>query len=90
MLMTTTEADAVVAKWCEEYRLAEADILGPSRLQEVAECRHLIMAELREAGWTLVRIGRYLGGRAHTTVLRGVVHAKAIQATPSPLARRAP
>ena len=55
-----------------------ADLRSPSRQRAVAWPRQELMWALRcTAGWSLPRIGRYLGGRDHTTVLHGIrAHAK--------------
>jgi hypothetical protein len=60
------------------HRVAPEDILGPSRRRAFAWPRHELMAELYATGnYSLPQIGRWLGGRDHTTVLHGVrVHAK--------------
>jgi len=44
-------------------------LAGPSRVANVAHARHLAMYLARQAGLTLVEIGRNLGGRDHTTVM---------------------
>lgn len=48
-------------------------IVGPQRHVDLVAARHYLMWRLRrETTWSLPEIGRFLGGRDHTTVLHGV------------------
>ena len=47
-------------------------ILGPSRLKLYVRARHATMAALRARGASFPQIGRWLGGRDHTSVIHGV------------------
>lgn len=44
-------------------------IAGEARTQTVCAVRAAVALVLRDAGWSLPRIGRLLGGRNHTTIL---------------------
>jgi chromosomal replication initiator protein len=53
--------------------IAEKELLGRARKQEIVRPRHIAMYLLREeTESSLVEIGRTLGGRDHTTVLHGI------------------
>ena len=48
-------------------------ILGRQRRNEIAAARHEAIWRIREATkWSLPRIGRFFGGRDHTTVLHSL------------------
>lgn len=69
-------ARLVVERACRTHGITVEDLRSPSRSPRLVEIRHEIMAELRDAGWTLGKIG-WLVGRDHTTVLHGVTRARA-------------
>lgn len=63
----------------DKYHLTIADLKGPDRSQRVSRPRQEAMwrmrQELRDDGtnrWSSLRIGQFIGGRDHTTVLHGV------------------
>jgi chromosomal replication initiation ATPase DnaA len=57
-------------------RLVPVDaIMGPTRKRDVFKVRAEIMLRCREAGYSLGQIGRYFGGRDHTTVLSAIRRA---------------
>lgn len=53
------------------FGFTRAELLGPRGPAPLSRARQWVMAELRAAGWSLPRIGRFLG-RDHTTVLHGL------------------
>jgi chromosomal replication initiation ATPase DnaA len=55
---------------CYNERVNRRDIVGPSRLKELVEARHLaIYLCITITGLSYPQIGRYFGGRDHTSVL---------------------
>jgi chromosomal replication initiator protein len=55
------------------FNLKQSDLTGPTRLQNIAEARQILMYLLRhELRIQLEEIGRLLGGRDHTTIMHGV------------------
>jgi chromosomal replication initiation ATPase DnaA len=62
----------VVAKRLEQagglFRVTEAQLLGPSRRQEIARARHVVAWLLRQDGFSFPEIGRHIG-RDHTSVM---------------------
>src|SRR5262245_8860032 len=56
----------LVADRCQ---LSPKVLAGASRVANIAHARHLAMYLARQAGLTLVEIGKHLGGRDHTTVM---------------------
>lgn len=53
-----------------------ADMQGPSHRKRISHCRQEVMYALKQ-GLSLEQIGRYLGGRHHTTILHGIrAHAE--------------
>jgi chromosomal replication initiator protein len=54
------------------FNLKQSDLIGPSRLQNLARARQILMYLLRhELRIQLEEIGRLLGGRDHTTIMHG-------------------
>jgi chromosomal replication initiation ATPase DnaA len=53
------------------YGLTVDDLRGRARERNIAHPRQHFMHGARDAGHSLPAIGRYLGGRDHTTVLHG-------------------
>jgi chromosomal replication initiation ATPase DnaA len=67
------EAERIVAEVAERHGLTAADLKGPSRLKHISHPRQEAMAALYITGrYSLPGIGRFLGGRDHTTVLVGI------------------
>ena len=71
--------------------LRMCDILGKSQEPRFVQARKIAVVELRKLGYSYPRIGRILGGRHHTTVMRlarhwkrGVVVAPKYEATQVP------
>ena len=63
----------IAAEVALRHGLTVEQLKGPCRLRQVAWPRHEAMARMRaETGRSLPAIGRFLGGRHHTTVLAGV------------------
>lgn len=56
----------------EKHNVTWAQVLSSTRVQNVVDCRHEIMATLREDGLSYPQIGKALGGRDHSTVMHGV------------------
>lgn len=57
----------------EQTGFTKHEIIGPQRNVDLVAARHYLMWRLRrETTWSLPEIGRFLGGRDHTTVLHGV------------------
>jgi len=75
----------LVAARCQ---LPTKALAGPSRVANVAYARHLAMYLARQAGLTLVEIGRNLGGRDHTTVMHACGKMEAAVAADPKLAQQ--
>ena len=54
-----------------EHGLTPADLRGPRLMGAIVAARHQMMAEARLAGHSTPKIGKFLGGRDHTTVIEG-------------------
>jgi len=65
---------ARLADFCRRHpTVSPVDIIGCSRLRFISVLRQAFMAELYDSGrYSLPAIGRFLGGRDHTTILHGV------------------
>ena len=61
----------IIADVVERNEVTEADLKGPSRRPHVTWPRFEAMYLMHEAGHSLPEIGRFLGGRDHTTILNG-------------------
>lgn len=65
------ETQHVVAAIAKRYGVTHNDIMGPSRKAKIVAARFeaiVTVAQLRPM-WSLPRIGLFLGGRDHTTIL---------------------
>lgn len=69
---------SILREVSEETGFSTVELLGPTRPRALAHARQYAMWRMqRETGQSLPQIGRFLGGRDHTTVLYGVrQHAK--------------
>lgn len=64
---------AIAVRVCEKHHIAMADLEGPSAARRFSRPRQEAMHEMAAMKlWSLTQIGRFLGGRDHTTVLHGV------------------
>jgi hypothetical protein len=64
---------AMLQEVAEASRLTPEQIVGQQRNVRIVAARHYLMWRLRrETTWSLPQIGRFLGGRDHTTVLHGI------------------
>lgn len=71
-------AAAVMEEYCARTGFTPEQLKGPDRHRSVAHARQELMALLREqTDKSTTWIGRFLGGRDHTTVLHGVKRHKA-------------
>ena len=59
-----------------ENGLTVCDLISPDRAHRIAHPRQDLMLMCNEAGYSLPQIGRFLGGRDHTTILHGCRAAK--------------
>lgn len=58
---------------CDQHEVCIEDLVSTDRAQEIVAARHHLMWLLRnETSWSMLRIGRFFGGRDHTTVLHGI------------------
>lgn len=64
--------EAILKTVTEYYNLSENEIIGKSRVKEIAFARQIVMYLSRKlSGSSLKTIGMKLGGRDHTTVIHG-------------------
>jgi chromosomal replication initiator protein len=85
MLARTTSKPAVAslppmrtlcAAIAAHHGLTLADMVGRERDDATSNARQAVMVALNEAGHSLPKIGRLLGGRDHSTILRGINAAR--------------
>lgn len=70
-------AQAIVNSVAAEHDIHVEDLIGRSRTTHIVRARQHAMVELRALGLSLPVVGRFLGGRDHTTVLHGIrAHAQ--------------
>lgn len=69
----------VIAATAAHAGLQPADLVGPSRLGPIVRVRQRAMYVTRQVrpDVSLPRVGRYFGGRHHTTVLHGIRRTEA-------------
>lgn len=71
----------LIRKVAESYKVSVEELCGPSAERRLSWPRQELMALLYETGrYSYPAIGRFLGGRDHTTVLHGVRAHRARQA----------
>jgi len=64
---------AILADVAASHRLSVRELRGPGRHRYVAWPRQEAMWRLRTTGrYSLPQIGAFLGGRDHTTVIKGI------------------
>lgn len=65
--------ETILTKTCQQFKITKEELTGGKRLREVVLPRQVAMYLLREvASLPLTKIGKFLGGRDHTTVLHGI------------------
>lgn len=66
-------AEEILAEVADRHRLTVDDLKGPQVARKFAWPRQEAMWHLYESGrYSLPEIGRFLGGRDHTTILKGI------------------
>lgn len=71
----------IVGPIARSHGVSVEALRGPSRLRHIVVARHEAMAALRATGrYSYPRIGKFFGGRDHTTVIYGERrhHARAL------------
>jgi chromosomal replication initiator protein len=69
----TINVAKIIDEVADAHGLTTALLIGPARQKHIAAARHEAMWRIRnETGATLQLIGRFFGGRDHTTVQHGV------------------
>ena len=69
----SVDRHTVMGEVSTRLKISVEAIVGTSRRQEIVRARHLVMYLLHEElGMTDTEIGRFLGGRSHSTVINGV------------------
>lgn len=63
---------SILAQVAQAHGLTPTAILSPTRLRAVSEARQEAMALMKKEGHSSTKIGLFLGGRDHTTILHGV------------------
>ena len=78
-------ADALAVEVARMHGLRVGDMLGPSRNPALTRARADLYRRLRACGWSYPMIGRFCGGRDHTTVMsalgalkRGLLHGRGV------------
>lgn len=67
------DAKRILREVASKYGLSVVDIVSERRAKIIATARHEVCYRLRhETTWSLPRIGGFLGGRDHTTILASV------------------
>jgi chromosomal replication initiation ATPase DnaA len=66
-------ARVILEEIANKHAITVADLKGPSRERHIAWPRQEAMKAVKDRlGWSLPRIARLLGGRDHTTILKGI------------------
>jgi hypothetical protein len=67
------KADAIVADVCRQFGVTKNDLKSDRRSAPLVLARHVAMYLVKtETTWSLPQIGKFFGGRDHTTVLHAV------------------
>lgn len=75
------EAEQVVALVAWHFGVEPDVIFSGSRRRAHTRPRYAVMKALRLRGWSLVKIGQFLGGRDHTTIRSGITYAEEYMAS---------
>jgi hypothetical protein len=71
---------ALVQAVADAFVISYGELIGQDRGRRYVEARAVVVAVLRERGWSYPRIGKLLGGRDHSTVIHAHqsfdIHAK--------------
>lgn len=86
-LLTPEDAGALAVNVAETHGLDLEEMLSTSRRAECVDARLEIYRELRKAGWSYPRIGKFVG-RDHTTIMHAL-DAGATRRGATPWAERA-
>lgn len=71
----------IASRVAADYGLKLSDLIGPATHREVSRPRHVAMAEIYATGlFSLPQIGRFFGGRDHSSVRYGVLRVAERQA----------
>lgn len=65
----------LIAEAARVFELKSSEITGPSRQAYVVRARFALCAALRERGASYPQIGKWLGGRDHSTIIHAVDRA---------------
>lgn len=68
----TVDPEAIAVRIACDYHVTVCDLKGPRRHKTIATARKALYAALRATGMSFPEIGRFVGGRDHTTVIYGV------------------
>ncbi len=69
----TRHGEAILAAIAAATGVTTAEIKGPDRARHIVAARFDACAALRQSlGWSMPRIGHFLGGRDHTTILNAL------------------
>jgi chromosomal replication initiation ATPase DnaA len=55
-----------------KFGVPESEIIGPSKSKTTVKARKQVYKQAHSEGYSLTEIGKFLGGRHHTTVLHGL------------------
>jgi chromosomal replication initiation ATPase DnaA len=62
---------SIAERIAADHQIEVADLRGPGRSKRISHIRQQAMAEMLKAGFSTTQVGRFLGGRDHTTVVFG-------------------
>lgn len=68
LLTPLAQTEALLRAICAKYCVPLADVRGRGQARVLCAARAECYALLRDRGWSLVRIGRYFGGRHYSSV----------------------
>jgi len=72
-LAETPTPKEILKATADEYGLSVSEIIGESRMEKLVAARHTAIGRIKKtSGWSLARIGRFMGNRDHTTILFSV------------------
>lgn len=66
----------IISEVANQFGIHKRDIVGPSRFGFLMPARFALYKVLRERGMSLPAIGRWCGGRDHTTIRYGIFRAE--------------
>jgi hypothetical protein len=68
--------ERIIGEVCRQSGVGKRRLIGADKTGEMPRLRWAAMVAFRHAGFSTTQIGKFLGGRDHTTVIHGLIQAE--------------